>query len=302
MGTAGSVLEVRGVTKRFRNHKALDSASMSVPEGSITGLLGPNGAGKTTLIRVALGILRRDSGEVELFGRDPLTDPEARRSVGVVFERPVLPDAIPVKTLLEHAARIYGRDEARDVEWAVKASGLSGYEHKRFSELSAGYKQRAAIAHALVARPWFLVADEPTSNLDPVERVKILNLLVELNESEGMTVMVSSHILAELLRIAKNIVVMSRGRVVSQGPPEDVIGGFRAARVRSGEPDALKAFLESRGIQCRISGLSVIARLGGEADAARLLRALSEAVGEGLRVYSIDLVEPGLEEVLGDGS
>ncbi|MEB3859612.1 MAG: ABC transporter ATP-binding protein [Desulfurococcales archaeon] len=302
MKPPGVVLSVRGVTKRFRGHKALDSATMSVPEGSITGLLGPNGAGKTTLIRVALGLLRRDSGSVELYGRDPLRDPEARRHVGVVFERPVLPDAVPVKTLLEHAARIYGRDEARDVAWAIKASGLSGYEHKRFSELSAGYKQRAAIAHALVARPGLLIADEPTSNLDPVERVKILNLLVELNESEGMTVMVSSHILAELLRVARNVVVMSRGRVVAQGPPEDVMGGFKAARIRAREPEALKAFLESRGFKCSVSGLSVIARIDGGAGASSLLRVLSEAVGEGFRVYSVDLVEPGLEEVLVDES
>ncbi len=297
----GQVLRVRGVSKRFGRHKALDSATMHVPEGSITGLLGPNSAGKTTLIRVSLGLLRRDSGEVELFGRDPLRDPRARERVGVVFERPVLPDALPVKVLLEHAARIYGRDEARDVEWAVKVSGLAGYEHKRFSELSAGYKQRAAIAHALIARPHFLVADEPTSNLDPVERVKILNLLVELNESEGMTIMVSSHILAELLRVAKSVVIMSRGRVVSQGSPEEVIGGLRSVRIRAKEPEALRAFLESRGVECRVSGLNVVARLdtGG---ASKLLRVLADAVSEGYRIYSVDMIEPGLEEVLGNGS
>ena len=210
----------------------------------------------------------------------------------------MLPGAVPVKVLLGHVARIYGRDEVRDVGWAIKVSGLSGYEHKRFSELSAGYKQRAAIAHALTARPHFLVADEPTSNLDPVERVKILNLLVELNESEGMTIMVSSHILAELLRVAKSVAVMSRGRVLSQGPPEEVIGGLKSVRVRAREPEALKLFLESRGVECRVSGLNVIVRLDS-GGAPKLLRILADAMSEGYRIYSVDLIEPGLEEVLG---
>jgi len=183
---AEDVLVLEGVWKSFHGAPVLRGVSLRVPEGGIVGLVGPNGAGKSTIIRVGLGILRRDRGLVSLMGRDPFHDPRARERVGVVFERPVLPGGVPVVRVLEYAARIRGAGRS-DVLKAVRLAGLEGHEHKPFDSLSAGLKQRAAIAHALVGDPVFIVADEPTSNLDPVERVRILNLVARLNRDHGIT-------------------------------------------------------------------------------------------------------------------
>ncbi|MEB3860741.1 MAG: ABC transporter ATP-binding protein, partial [Desulfurococcales archaeon] len=198
---ASTVLLVEDVWKRYGRVEALRGASLTLERGEILGLLGPNGAGKTTLLKVVLGLARRDRGRVELLGVDPLRSPRARRRVGVIFERPTLPDSMPVRELLEHAARIHGSGRGM-VDEAIEVAGLGGHEWKRFSMLSAGLKQRAAIAHAMVADPEVLIADEPTSNLDPVERARILELLARLNSERGLTILVSSHVVSEVLRVS----------------------------------------------------------------------------------------------------
>ena len=290
------VLLVEDVWKRYGRVYALRGASLTLEKGEILGLLGPNGAGKTTLLKVVLGLARRDRGRVELLGRDPLVSPDARRGVGVVFERPTLPDSIPVRELLEYAARIHGTGR-RAVDEAIAVAGLEGHEWKRFDMLSAGLKQRAAIAHAMVAEPEVLVADEPTSNLDPVERARILDLLAGLNARMGLTILVSSHVVSEVLRVSTRLAVMGAGRVRAYGRPDEVLGGFKTARVRASDPGLLARLLEDAGYSVRVHGVSVDVALEGPEGARRLFAALSRV--DGVRVYSVDLVEPGLEEVLG---
>ncbi|WP_427973008.1 ABC transporter ATP-binding protein [Acidilobus sp.] len=295
MGQA--VLELRDVRKRFGDREALRGVTVSVGEGEFLGLVGPNGAGKTTLIRVSLGLLRRDSGDVRLFGRDPFLDPTARESVGVIFERPSLPATMPVIELLRRAARIYGVPES-DVREAVKLAGLEGHESRPFGQLSAGLKQRAAIAHALIASPKFLVTDEPTSNLDPVERASVLETLSRLKKEKGVTILLSSHVLSEVLRVVDRIVVIKQGSVVAQGAPDEVIGSIKVARVRAPDPQALAKALSERGLSAEARVQEVTVRLRGPDDERALLLALADAVGSGIRYYGIDLVEPGLEELL----
>lgn len=292
-----SVLRVRGVSKSFGRRRVLDNVSLEVKQGEVVGIVGPNGAGKTTLIRILLGILKRDSGEVELMGRDPFKDPRARSRVGAVFERPNLPGALPVREVLEYAADVMGAP--RDaVEWAIEASGLKGHEWKRFPELSAGLKQRAALAHALLGRPRLVIADEPTSNLDPVERVKVLDTIATLAREAGVSFLVTSHILHEIVRIADRIVILSSGRVVTSGSIEEVSSKLgRLVRIRTPLPHKLADALASAGFKAEVRGLSVVVRLG-DLGIEKLLSALSSLVGE-IPLYSIDMVEAGLEEVLG---
>ncbi|MEB3779019.1 MAG: ABC transporter ATP-binding protein [Desulfurococcales archaeon] len=291
------IVRVRGVSKSFGRIKALRNIDLTITRGRVVGLVGPNGAGKTTLIKIILGILSRDSGYVELNGRDPFKDPEARVGVGVVFERPNLPEAIPVRKLLEQVAGIHGSSRS-DVEWAIEVSGLKGFEWRRFNQLSAGLKQRAAIAHALVARPNFVIADEPTSNLDPVERIRILELISRLNRDEGVTFLFSSHVLPEVLRVADELVIINNGSITSRGPPEEVIGGFRHARIRSSNPLELARLLSYMGFEARVEGLNVKVEVDGAPGISRLFKALASMAGEGIVVYGVDLVEPGVEEVL----
>lgn len=292
------LLAARDVWKSYSGRPVLMGAGIEVSGKSIVGLIGPNGAGKTTLIKICLGLARRDRGEVSLFGRDPFRDPRARERVGVVFERPNLPSSVPVSRFLEMAARIYGVPSER-VREVVRLAGLEGHEWKPFSSLSAGLKQRAAIAHALLPEPELLVADEPTSNLDPVERVRLLGLLEELRRDHGMGILVSSHVLAEVLRLADEIVLLNEGRVVARGSPEEVILRERpVARIRSGDPGRLSELLESNGFEAEWDGVYVRVSLRSVDDVPRLLETLARAHREGVKVYGFDMVESGLEQVL----
>ncbi|MEB2836768.1 MAG: ABC transporter ATP-binding protein [Desulfurococcales archaeon] len=291
------LLRARDVVKSFAGHRVLDGVSLEVSEAEVVGIVGPNGAGKTTLIRVLLGLLRRDSGIVELMGRDPFRDPRARRGVGVVFERPVMPAGLTVVEFLEYAASILGVPAGR-VDWAIRASGLERHEHKFFNQLSAGLKQRAALAHALLAKPRLVVADEPTSNLDPVERVRILDTISGLARGEGVAFLLTSHVLHEIVRVADRVVILYSGRVVASGSIDEVSSMIgRIVRIRTPIPDRLAEHLRASGFKAEVRGLSVIVRLG-EGGAGGLLRTLADIVDH-VQVYDIDFVEAGLEEVLG---
>jgi ABC-2 type transport system ATP-binding protein len=290
------VLELNEVSKRFGRTIALRSVTLSVGQGEFLGLVGPNGAGKTTLIRVSLGLLRPDSGTVRLMGFDPFREPRAREGVGVVFERPSFLPSMPVTELLERAARIY-KVPGEEVRRVIELAGLKGHESKPFGNLSAGLKQRAAIAHAMIGRPRLLIADEPTSNLDPVERGEVLRLLAELNR-EGVTVLLSSHVLSEVLRVVSRVAVIKSGNIVVAGPPDEVVSSARVGRVRTPDPEGLAKVLADRGLEARADVNSVYVRLRGPEEERGLLLALADAVQKGLKYYGIDLVEPGLEEVL----
>lgn len=294
------ILVCEDVVKEYNGVRALDRVAFRVEEGEVVGLVGPNGAGKTTLLKVSLGILRRESGRVELLGRDPLRDPEAREKVGVVFERPNLPSAVPVHRILSYAASIKGasRDEVRR---AIKLAGLEGHEWKPFTSLSAGLKQRAAIAHALVGSPSFIIADEPTSNLDPVERIRILNLIGELNRDHGITFLVSSHILPEVVRIASKIVIMNRGKVVKSGSPEEVLGGLTRARIRGSDVKTLAEVIREHGFDVKVQGFSVLVKIPGLSHQPALLEALTDAGRRGVVIYSVDFVEASIEAELMKG-
>ncbi len=294
--SAEAVLELNEVSKRFGRTVALRSVTLSVGQGEFLGLVGPNGAGKTTLIRVSLGLLRPDSGTVRLMGFDPFREPRAREGVGVVFERPSFLPSMPVMEILERAARIY-KVPGEEVRRVIELAGLKGHESKPFGNLSAGLKQRAAIAHAMIGRPRLLIADEPTSNLDPVERGEVLRLLAELNK-EGVTVLLSSHVLSEVLRVVSRVAVIKSGNIVIAGPPDEVVSSARVGRVRTPDPEGLAKVLAERGLEVKADVNSVYVRLRGPEEERELLLALADAVQKRLRYYGIDLVEPGLEEVL----
>jgi ABC-2 type transport system ATP-binding protein len=294
-----ALLRVSNVTKKFGLVKALDGVSLDVFEGEVVGLLGPNGAGKTTLIKVSLGLMRRDSGLVLLNGLDPYVDPEARVGVSVIFERPSLPDSLRVRDLLFHVARVYGGG-LDDVRRAVKLAGLEGHEWKKFSELSAGLKQRAAIAHALLANPRFIVADEPTSNLDPVERLRVLELIATLNRDEGITFLVSSHVIPEVTRVSSRLVVMSRGRVVASGSPSELLYKNPVARIRCSDPEKLASMLEASGFNVRVEGYNVLVEVR-EGDYGALLELLTIASRNGVFLMNVDFIGATLEELLSSG-
>lgn len=294
------IAEARDVSKWFGETRALADVSVRIRRGELVGLLGPNGAGKSTLIKIMLGLISRSKGEVSLNGYDPYLDARARRGVGVVFERPALPDSLSIKDLLYHASRIYGSSR-EDIRKAIKYANLEAHLDKTFSELSAGLKQRAAIAHALLSNPTLIVADEPTSNLDPIERGRLLDLISTLNGDEGITFLISSHIIPEVARVAKRVVVLNKGKVIMEGDVDEVIMKASVARIRVSEPARVAKTLEAAGYEVKQEGINLMVRLKAPEKQAELLALLSDMSTSGSKVLSIDFAGAGLEEILRGG-
>ena len=210
---------------------ALRAASLHIPRGAVAGLVGPNGAGKTTTLKLALGLLRRDRGTVLVEGMDPEREERrVREAAGFLPERPIYPQGVTVEEYLVHVARLRGLPAGE----ARRAARLLGIEHlmgRPIGVLSRGYLQRLGLAQALIGEPRVLLLDEPAANLDPAARAEILGLIRSLSRDSGATALVSSHILPELQQIADYLVIMSKGRVVAEGPVAELAKRYGATLV-----------------------------------------------------------------------
>jgi len=294
------VIEARGVAKRFGRVEALRNVTFRVPKGVVAGLLGPNGSGKTTTIKILLGLLRRDAGEVEVLGLDPwLNEAEVRRRVGVLHERPVYPAEERVGSLLRRVARIRGCTEG-DVRRALRLVGLEGYADRRVQALSRGYLQRLGLAIALLGDPELLLLDEPTANLDPMARAEILRLIRTLREELDATVLVSSHIIPELQEVCDYAVFIQEGVVVDYGSMEELarrhgVAASYVVAARDARALASRLILEDFAEAVEVRGDRVVVRVRGGAQAAAEL-ALSKLAAEGL-VEGYELRTASLSEL-----
>jgi ABC-2 type transport system ATP-binding protein len=241
------LVHIEDLVKSYGNIVAVDGLSLTLEKGSIMGLIGPNGAGKTTTIKVLLGLLRPDRGTIRVFDEDPWDNPDIRTRIGVVHEQAYFPANHKAVEYLERVCRIYGIDESQASKMLERV-GLDPEAHERpINGLSAGMRQKFAIAHAMIHDPEFIVADEPTSNLDPHARKDILELILQLNQKNNTTFLVSSHILPELSRVIESIAIINEGKVWAQGDFNELQERFRigATRVSTNKPDALAEKLRS---------------------------------------------------------
>lgn len=221
-----ALLEVRGVTRRFGDLTAVDDVTLDVEEGEIVGLLGHNGAGKTTLIRVINGLLPPDHGTVRVAGLDPYTDGDrVRRMTGVLTEYPALDEYLSVAENLRAYATINGvprHQVGPRVDALMARLGLADRRDTPARSLSAGLKQRVALARSLVHEPEFLLLDEPTTNMDPVAAREVRRLVVERVREAGATVLLSTHNLAEAEQLCDRIAIVRGGAVLRCGPPAEL--------------------------------------------------------------------------------
>ncbi|MCK8610665.1 ABC transporter ATP-binding protein [Agromyces sp. C10] len=220
--TTAARLEARGLVRRFRGDAGIRGIDLDVAAGEIHALAGLNGAGKTTLLRSVLGMLRLDAGRVRLLGHDmELAPPEAWSAVGHLVEQPFAYRELDVATSLAAVARLRGvpRGDVREVvERGIAALGLQGLERRRVGELSLGNRQRLGLAAALQHRPRLVVLDEPSNALDPAGVLLLRAELLAL-AADGAGVLVSSHHLDEVARVADRITVVNAGRVVGALDP-----------------------------------------------------------------------------------
>jgi len=207
---------------------AVDGLNLNVPEGSIYGLLGRNSAGKTTTIRMAMGLARPTAGEIKVFGLNPAVDPErvtVLRQIGYVPEDKMLAALTPRK-LLELNRSFYLETWSDDLARKV-VKRLELPLDTPFLKLSLGNKTKSALATAIAQRSRLLILDEPTTGLDPIALDELLRLLVEDCTAEGRTIFLSTHQLTEIEQIADHIGIMDRGRILLEGPLDDIRSSFR---------------------------------------------------------------------------
>lgn len=211
------MIEVKGVSKRYGSLVALRDVSFRVDEGEVVGFLGPNGAGKTTAMRILTGYLPPSSGSVTIAGHELGRDSVgARRAVGYLPEVPPLYPEMRVADYVRYVAALHDvprRERAACVERALVSCALDGVPDRVIGTLSKGYRQRVGIAQAIVHDPAVLVLDEPTSGLDPVQISEIRELIRSLAEDRGRTVILSTHLLAEVDAICQRVMIIAYGRM-----------------------------------------------------------------------------------------
>jgi ABC-2 type transport system ATP-binding protein len=220
------MISARRLTRRFGERVAVDDLSLDVPARSTFGLLGANGAGKTTFIRMVIGVLLPSEGELTVDGVSPARDPAAvQKRVGFVMETSRLYPELRVRGFLrfvDGARSLAGDAREAAVDRVIERFDLGSVASRRIGNLSKGYQQRVSLAQAFVHDPRLVIVDEPTGGLDPVQQNEVQSLLAELRGER--TVVLCTHDLAEARRLASSVAVLNAGRLVRQGPTEDVLG------------------------------------------------------------------------------
>jgi ABC-2 type transport system ATP-binding protein len=285
-----------GLRKRYGRRTAVDGVSFTVGRGEVVGLLGPNGAGKTSVIKMLLGLVRPDAGEVMLLGR-PVRDPRSREGVGYLPElfryQPWL-SAAEVLDLHVRLTDVRVTDAER--RECLALVGLADRAGDRAGGFSKGMQQRLGLAVALVARPQLVVLDEPTSALDPVGRVDVRDLVLSL-KSRGVAVLLNSHLIGEVEQVCDRVVILNRGRVAAAGTLAELLGQ-RELRLRlGGVTAAAEARLAATGGLTR-SGEEFTVALPAEDDGTTVPDLVADLVALGVRVHEVEPGRISLEERL----
>ena len=217
------ILQTQNLTKAYGTFKALDDLTINVPKGAIYGMVGRNGAGKTTLIRIITGLNRPTSGEYSIMGTQ-FNTPEilkVRRKLGAVVETPSLhPDMTAKDNLIQQTKTLGISEEC--IDDILKTVGLANTGKKKAKNFSLGMRQRLGIAFSLIGDPEFLVLDEPINGLDPQGIMEVREMILRLNKQKGITILISSHILDELSRLATHYGFIEKGRVIKEMSAEEL--------------------------------------------------------------------------------
>ena len=290
------VISVRGLHKSYGEVEAVRGVDLEVERGEIFAFLGPNGAGKTTTVSVLEGYLARNEGEVQVLGRDPAdADREWRGRIGFVLQECRMEPLLSVRETLQLYAGYYG--SPRDVEETIDLVGLADKADARAGKLSGGQQRRLDVAVALIGDPELLFLDEPTTGFDPSARRHAWEVIGGLRDI-GKTVFLTTHYMDEAQALADRVAVISAGRIVATGTPDDLGGRGEAPTVISFEAPSVEV------------GRDVEAATGGEwtrengrivvrtADPVRALHELTgKALGDSVELTGLEVRRPSLEDV-----
>jgi ABC-2 type transport system ATP-binding protein len=286
-------IEVRNLTKLYKQVRAVDDLSFSVRAGRITGFLGPNGAGKTTTLRMLLNLVAPTAGTATIGGRRYADLEQPVRYVGAVLEASSAHKARTGVNHLRVICQAAGLPRER-AEQALALVGLTPAAKRKFKGYSLGMKQRLGIAAAMLGDPRILILDEPANGLDP-EGIRWMRDLLKRLAAEGRTVLVSSHLLAEMQLLADDVVIIANGRLIRQGTVDDVLGsmtGLAQVRVRTPQRDGLTAALDA--LNATVSDLPDGALLVTGVDTAAVGHA---AFAAGVELHELVTERADLEQV-----
>jgi ABC-2 type transport system ATP-binding protein len=298
------VLQTNGLTKKYKNFQALDHLTMHVPKGAIYGFVGKNGAGKTTLIRLICGLQEATSGKYSLYGIDSRDKAiaKSRRRMGAVVETPSIYLNMTAEENLKQQYLILGLPSYEGIQELLKLVGLENTGKKKAKDFSLGMRQRLGIAVALCGDPDFLVLDEPVNGLDPQGIVEIRELILKLNRERQITVLISSHILDELSKLATHYGIIDGGRMVKELSAEELDAVCRkCVRMEVTDTKALARVLDSMNLEYKIISTTtadVFAKVNVTQLAAALAKENCEVLSmqehdETLESYYISLVGGG---------
>jgi ABC-2 type transport system ATP-binding protein len=291
-----AAIEARGLVKRYGHITAVDHVDLTVRAGDVYGYLGPNGAGKTTSLRMLLGLIRPDEGSAKLFGRDPLVE-GARALDGVAgfVEAPRFYPYMSGRRNLELVAALDGGDAPERIDDALETVDLSSRQHDKVRGYSHGMRQRLGIAGALLRDPRLLLLDEPTTGLDPAGMRDMRALVLRL-AGEGITVLLSSHLMSEVEELCDRVAIVSRGRVIHEGGLDELIASTAGHyELRTTDDDrAIVLAARAEGVTDVAAGARGITLSADERAVAALSLALAE---EGIGLQALVPRTATLEEL-----
>jgi ABC-2 type transport system ATP-binding protein len=213
-----NIIEVDRVSKQFNNTEILKDVSFTIKEGSINGLLGPNGAGKTTIIRLLNGVIEASSGSTKVMSFDPkLHGDEVRKRVGIVTESASLYHDMTAWDNLVFFSKVYGKFDSKRITDLLQQFDMLAFKDQLVGSFSTGMKKRISLAKALLHNPGLLFLDEPTNGLDPEGINEVIHYLRKVNQEEGVTILICSHVLHQLETICDSYLFLNKGRIVEKG-------------------------------------------------------------------------------------
>jgi ABC-2 type transport system ATP-binding protein len=289
-------VETSSLSRRFGRQEAVRAVDLAVPAGCVYGFLGQNGAGKTTTIRLLLGLLKPSGGSARLFGHDVARERLAAvRLAGALVETPCHYDHLTGRENLAITARLL-RSGAGEIDRVLGIVELAGAADRKVGGYSLGMRQRLGVARALIGGPRLLILDEPTNGLDPQGIRDMRRLIAALAQGEGVTVFVSSHLLAEVEHSATHLGLMHRGRLLWQGAVSEMRDSAAGRLVLTVDrPDAVVEILGPTGLGAARNGADqVLVDWTSAADAAAINFMLVE---QGVRVSGIEIRKPSLEQI-----
>jgi ABC-2 type transport system ATP-binding protein len=296
--SAARPVEVRGLVKRYGGLTAVDRVDLTVERGDVYGFLGPNGAGKTTTLRMLLGLIRRDAGSIELFDRDPASDPiGALAGVAGIIEEPRFYTYLSGRANLELLAALdRGGVGDREIDATLELVELRERAGDRVGEYSQGMRQRLGIASCLIRRPRLLILDEPANGVDPAG-IRFLRALIRRLADDGITILLSSHLLGEVQEICNRVAVINGGRIVHEGSLAE-LGGSTVAHYRLQTTDAERAAAVCATLggvhELQVDNGELSFTLARDEDTIALTRALADA---GVGIVSLVREQATLEDL-----